>query len=163
MASRLLRYLRGDSEPQLPDQAPPAPAAPKTCLQRFTTAAYFAYTVALMVSLAFYILDEFDTAAWIVAAVASLHFVLGGLLSMEGSVSIRKRYEWEDAEGNARASGFRGGVTILSDFIIMPAALTAAVLTLTVDDGNETHLLYGVALTSALVGNLICNLLHITD
>ena len=116
------------------------------------------YTVALTVSLAFYILDELDMATWIVIAVASLHFALGGILSMEGSIYIRKRYEWV----GARASGFRGCIMLLSDFMIMPTALAAAVLALAVGEGNGPHMLYGVALTSALIGNFVCNILHMT-
>lgn len=162
MASRLLRYLRGESEPRLPEEAPRPPVTPKTTLQKFVTVAYFMYTAALIGSVVFYSLDEIEIAAWIVVMVAALHFLLGGLLSMEGSVSIRERYEWEDAEGKARASGFRGCVTILSDFIIMPAALAAPILVLTLDKGDETHLFYGVGVTLALVGNLICNILHLT-
>ena len=86
----------------------------------------------------------------------------GGLLALEGSTSIKKRYEWEDAEGSPRASGFRGCIALMSDFIVMPAALIGSILALDLDEGSEKHLFYGVAITAALVGNLICNILHVT-
>lgn len=164
MASRLIQYLRGQDPPEasLPDTAPAPP--PKTRLQRFVTAAYFAYTAALVASAVLYGMEEERLAAWIVLAVASLHFVLGGALAWEGSVSIAKRYEWENPDGTPRGSGFRGGVTLLSDFIVMPAALAASALALRVDeDSSESHFLYGVAVTAALVGNGICNVLHLTE
>ncbi|MAA78248.1 MAG: hypothetical protein CL916_03235 [Deltaproteobacteria bacterium] len=130
--------------------------------------AYFSYTLLLILSLALHLVDEARMAASIVFIVTGLHFAMGFILSVTGTTSLKRRYEWERSDGTHRSSGFRGLATLLSDFFIMPVALATATLALVRIDEHGTEdqtaaFAYGVAIASATIGNAVCNLLHITE
>lgn len=159
MASSL-RYCRPESTNVEEISATVRSPRHKSTAEKIVLIAYFLYTAVLVGSVALYVLDKRRLAKWVVLSVVSLHFLGGLLLSLSGTVSLEERYQFVDTEGHPRTIGFRGGVSLLNDFAVMPLSLATILFALfkyTNEDGAE---LYGVAITAAFIGNLICNLLH---
>ena len=167
MISHIVELFQGGSHTE-PDLSPNLPISPpKTRLEQIVMYAYFSYTLILALSLALYLFGEVRIATLVVLGVTGLHFAMGFILYITGATSLKSRYEFEWECGDAEMGiGFRGSVTLLSDFFIMPVALATSIIALVLfieHEGEDfAHLAYGAAIASAAIGNAICNLLHVT-
>lgn len=160
MIQRLRQYFVGPAaDPAVPPEV--APEEPRRSLISLIIASsYVVYNLALVASVALYAMDggEWrDEASAIVVAVVGLHILFGALsvIFAEGgriADALAARYPWSERR-------FEAAVLMFNDAVIMPIALLAGALPLVddhKDDEQRRALAYGVAITAAFVGNLLC-------
>jgi hypothetical protein len=124
--------------------------------------AYLFYNVALGMSLAFHAMSDTSLATVVVVAVVAMHFLLGILSTLRDgwSAAIEERFgiliglkppsmRWDVS--------FRHSVAGLADGLLV-TSLVCGIVVLYVD--SDEVFWYALAISTAIVGNWLCNLLH---
>ena len=114
-------------------------------------ALYALYNVALAFSAYSYFGDDdLDMAFLIVLVVVALHFAVGGVkaIYLGPGRAMKERYDG--------MTTFRGATLLFSDVVAMPLAACLAALHVAEVAQGDDHARYGIALTAAAFGNILC-------
>jgi hypothetical protein len=126
--------------------------------------AYICYNLALGMSLALYAMSEVFTANLVIFVVVCLHFTLGLVSSMRKGLleSIRDRLgvgiDCQHLQVSYVAT-FRHAVAALGDLLSV-FAFACVLVTIFVAE-SDPPFWYALSISTAIVGNWICNLLHL--
>lgn len=126
---------------------------------------YLMYNFALILSAVLYSVTidmSQDAAVAIICSVVAMHFLLGATSILRDGVgyALSQRFGVSIHPFFKIHMSFRHTVTLMGDFLLIVALILSSLVLLVDDVGINQNVLYGISITSAFVGNWICNLLH---